>query len=65
MTPQAADSPGPNRNGGRRCIEERGTHCCAHDLARMTGNGSPFRLRNPYFGINFITALQEVFPSRG
>lgn len=31
----------------------------------LTGNNSPFPLRNPYLGITFVIALQGVFPSRG
>jgi len=31
----------------------------------MAGESLPFALRNPYLGINFIIALQGVFPSRG
>ncbi|QBR02982.1 phage tail protein [Paraburkholderia pallida] len=31
----------------------------------VTGNSIPFSLRNPYMGINFIIALQGIFPSRG
>ncbi|RKE25171.1 microcystin-dependent protein [Paraburkholderia sp. BL23I1N1] len=31
----------------------------------MTGSSLPFSLRNPYLGINFIIALQGVFPPRG
>ncbi len=31
----------------------------------MAGNNVPFSLRNPYIGINFVIALQGVFPSRG
>jgi microcystin-dependent protein len=31
----------------------------------IAGSGLPFSLRNPYLGINFIIALQGVFPSRG
>jgi microcystin-dependent protein len=32
--------------------------------ASMGGN-APFSLRNPYLGINFVIALQGIFPSRG
>lgn len=31
----------------------------------MTGGSLPFSLRNPYLGINFIIAMQGVFPSHG
>lgn len=31
----------------------------------IAGGGLPFSLRNPYLGVNFIIALQGVFPSRG
>ncbi|HTH73766.1 MAG TPA: tail fiber protein [Trinickia sp.] len=31
----------------------------------MVGQNLPFSIRNPYIGINFIIALQGVFPSRG
>lgn len=31
----------------------------------IAGGSLPFSLRNPYVGINFIIALQGVFPSRG
>lgn len=31
----------------------------------LTGGNLPFSLRNPYLGINFIIALQGIFPSRG
>ena len=31
----------------------------------VAGGNLPFSLRNPYLGINFIIALQGVFPSRG
>lgn len=31
----------------------------------IAGSGLPFSLRNPYLGVNFIIALQGVFPSRG
>ncbi|MGN6315470.1 phage tail protein [Trinickia sp.] len=31
----------------------------------MVGQNLPFSLRNPYIGINFVIALQGVFPSRG
>ncbi|PMS23095.1 phage tail protein [Trinickia dabaoshanensis] len=31
----------------------------------IAGSGLPFSLRNPYLGINFIIALQGVYPSRG
>lgn len=31
----------------------------------LAGNGLPFALRNPYLGINFVIALQGVFPSHG
>jgi microcystin-dependent protein len=31
----------------------------------MTGGNLPFSLRNPYLGINFIIAMQGIFPSRG
>jgi microcystin-dependent protein len=30
----------------------------------MAGNGQPFNVRDPYLGINYIIALQGVFPSR-
>jgi microcystin-dependent protein len=30
----------------------------------MTGNGQPFNVRDPYLGINYIIALQGIFPSR-
>ncbi|MDG0025135.1 tail fiber protein [Trinickia sp. Y13] len=30
-----------------------------------TGGSLPFSVRNPYLGINFIIALEGVFPSRG
>lgn len=29
-----------------------------------TGGGQPFGIRNPYLGINFIIALEGIFPSR-
>lgn len=29
-----------------------------------TGGNSPFNNRNPYLGVNFIIALQGIFPSR-
>lgn len=29
-----------------------------------TGGGQPFPLRNPYLGMNFIIALEGIFPSR-
>ena len=29
-----------------------------------TGGGQSFSIRNPYLGVNFIIALQGVFPSR-
>jgi microcystin-dependent protein len=29
-----------------------------------TGNGVPFNIRNPYLGVNFIIALQGLFPPR-
>lgn len=31
----------------------------------IMGGNAPFASRNPYLGINFIIALQGVFPSRG
>ncbi|MGG1946291.1 tail fiber protein [Trinickia sp. NRRL B-1857] len=31
----------------------------------LAGSSLPFSSRNPYLGINFIIALQGVFPSRG
>ncbi len=31
----------------------------------MAGGSLPFSLRNPYLGINFIIAMQGVYPSRG
>lgn len=31
----------------------------------VAGSGLPISLRNPYLGINFIIALQGIFPSRG
>jgi microcystin-dependent protein len=30
----------------------------------MSGNGQPFNVRDPFLGINFIIALQGIFPSR-
>lgn len=29
-----------------------------------TGNGVPFNIRNPYLGVNYIIALQGLFPPR-
>jgi microcystin-dependent protein len=29
-----------------------------------TGGSQPFAIRNPYLGINYIIALQGIFPSR-
>ncbi|MCG5073233.1 phage tail protein [Paraburkholderia tagetis] len=31
----------------------------------LAGGSLPFALRNPYLGINFVIALQGIFPSRG
>jgi microcystin-dependent protein len=33
-------------------------------MVASSGNGVPFNVRDPYLGINFIIALQGIFPSR-
>ncbi|WP_322054237.1 phage tail protein [Paraburkholderia bannensis] len=32
---------------------------------QTAGQSQPFSLRNPYLGVNFIIALQGIFPTRG
>ena len=34
-------------------------------LTSVSGGSQPLGLRNPYLGVNFVIALQGVFPSRG
>jgi len=33
--------------------------------AANAGLGLPTAIRNPYLGVNFVIALQGIFPSRG
>jgi microcystin-dependent protein len=33
-------------------------------MVGSSGNGLPFNVRDPYLGINFIIALEGIFPSR-
>lgn len=33
-------------------------------VSGMAGGSQPFAIRNPYLGINFVIALQGIFPSR-
>ncbi|HLD68800.1 MAG TPA: tail fiber protein [Pseudomonas sp.] len=33
-------------------------------VSGMAGGNQPFAIRNPYLGINFVIALQGIFPSR-
>ena len=41
-----------------------GTNWVAKKLSVVTSTARPFNNRNPYLGINYIIALQGIFPSR-
>lgn len=62
----AADATKPNGNvpaqGGSYTSVPNGVMGAGN--TGIAGGSQPFSLRNPYLGINFIIALQGVFPSR-
>lgn len=69
--PDPAEDPGPGGNslarsvGGTAYGPAAGLVALDPDAVSSTGGSAPHNNRQPYLGLNFIIALQGLYPSRG
>jgi microcystin-dependent protein len=63
------DHPGGRYLGaspsGNGTYDDTADSSMAGDMIAPTGNNIPFEIRPPYLGMNYIIAMEGVYPSRG